>query len=185
MKITKTKIPGCYEILTKKHEDKRGVFIKTFHAPTFKKFGLKTSFKEQYYSISSKNVIRGLHFQLPPHDHAKLIYCTEGEVLDIALDLRVGSPFYGKYISIKLKAKKGNMIYIPSGFAHGFCSLKNSSTLIYNTSTVYNPKKDIGLRWDSADISWPIKNPYLSDRDLKFPKFKDFISPFIYDGSSI
>ncbi len=84
MKITKTKIPGCYEILPKKHEDKRGVFIKTFHAPTFKKFGLKTSFKEQYYSISSKNVIRGLHFQVPPHDHAKLIYCTEGEVLDIA-----------------------------------------------------------------------------------------------------
>ena len=85
MKIVKKKIIGCYEILPQIHDDKRGLFVKTFHAPTFKKFGLQVSFKEQYYSTSSKNVIRGLHFQIPPKDHAKLIYCILGEVVDIVL----------------------------------------------------------------------------------------------------
>ena len=107
------------------------------------------------------------------------------EVIDVALDLRIGSPFYGKHILTNLSAEKGNMIYIPSGFAHGFCTLSDSSTLIYNTSSVYNPKKDFGIRWDTAGISWPIKNANLSDRDLKFPEFKNFNSPFIYNGELV
>ena len=185
MKIIRTKIPGCYELLPKLQNDSRGIFVKTFHAPTFKKFGFKTLFKEQYYSISCKNVIRGLHFQSPPCDHAKLIYCACGEVMDVALDLRVGSPFYGKYISINLNAKKGNMIYIPSGFAHGFCSLQNNSILIYNTTTVYNPNKDTGIRWNTADIAWPIKNPLLSTKDMQLQDFKKFKSPFVFDGNIV
>lgn len=182
MKIVSTKIPGCYEILTKVHNDPRGTFVKTFNSIAFKKFGLKTSFKEQYYSISSKNVIRGLHFQIPPYDHAKLIYCVYGEVLDVALDLRVGSPFYGKYVSIKLSAKKSNLLYIPNGFAHGFCNLKDNSILVYNATTVYNPKKDMGVRWDTVGISWPIKKPLISKRDLELPNFKNFKSPFVFNG---
>jgi dTDP-4-dehydrorhamnose 3,5-epimerase len=181
LKIISTKIPGCFELLPKLQYDARGVFVKTFHAPTFKKFGLATSFKEQYYSISKKNVIRGLHFQTPPYDHAKLIYCTNGEVIDVALDLRIGSPYYGKHISIILNAKKCNMIYIPSGFAHGFCSLSNTSTLVYNTTTVYDSNKDTGVRWDTAGISWPIKKPNLSNKDLQLQDFKNFNSPFVFD----
>jgi dTDP-4-dehydrorhamnose 3,5-epimerase len=180
MKIIPTKIPRCYELLPKLQNDPRGVFVKTFHAPTFKKFGLKTSFKEQYYSISCKNVIRGLHYQRPPYDHDKLVYCIYGEVFDIALDLRIGSPFYGEHISINLNAKKRNMIYIPSGFAHGFCSLIHNSILIYNTTREYNPSKDTGIRWNTAGIEWPIKNPYISDRDLQLQDFKKFKSPFVF-----
>ena len=185
MKIISTKIPGCFELLPELHKDLRGVFVKTFHAPTFNEFGLKTSFEEQYYSTSYKNIIRGLHFQMPPYDHAKLIYCTDGEVMDVALDLRVGSPFYGKYISINLNSKKGNMIYIPSGVAHGFCTLENTSTLVYNTTTIYNPNQDNGIRWDTANISWPIKDPHLSDRDLQLQDFKNFKSPFVFNREII
>jgi dTDP-4-dehydrorhamnose 3,5-epimerase len=185
MKIISTEIPGCYELFPKLHNDTRGVFVKTFHVQIFKELGLTTSFKEQYYSISKKNVIRGLHFQKPPHDHAKLVYCTNGEVMDVALDLRIGSPHYGKFISIILNAKKCNMIYIPSGFAHGFCSLKNTSTLVYNTSSIYDSNNDSGVRWDTADIPWPIKKPNLSDRDLQLPDFKNFTSPFVFDGESV
>jgi dTDP-4-dehydrorhamnose 3,5-epimerase len=106
MKIVKKKIIGCYEILPQIHDDKRGLFVKTFHAPTFKKFGSQVSFKEQYYSTSSKNVIRGLHFQIPPKDHAKLIYCTFGEVADIVLDMRVGFPSYKNMFQSNLALKK-------------------------------------------------------------------------------
>ncbi len=160
------------------HNDTRGVFVKTFHSSTFKKLGLSTSFKEQYYSKSVKNVIRGLHFQIPPHDHAKLVYCIKGEVMDVALDLRIGSPSFKKYITINLDSKKGNMIYMPTGIAHGFCTNKSAATLVYNTTTIYNLKNDSGVRWDSAGISWPIKKPLISARDLSLNNFKDFISPF-------
>ncbi len=180
MKIISTKIPGCFELFPDIHKDLRGVFVKTFHFKTFKKFGLNSSFKEQYYSISVKNVIRGLHFQMPPYEHAKLVYCLKGVVMDVSLDLRVGSPFYKKHISINLDAKKNNMVYIPPGVAHGFCSIKSDSTLVYNTTTVYNPKKDSGVHWDSAGISWPIKKPIISERDLNLINLKNFKSPFIF-----
>jgi len=182
LKIISTKITGCYEIFPKIHRDSRGMFVKTYNSQTFKKLGVNTSFKEQYYTVSLKNVIRGLHFQMPPHDHAKLIYCVVGEVLDVALDLRVGSPFYGKHISLNLNSKKGNMIYIPSGFAHGFCSLRSASTLVYNTTSVYNAKKDTGIHWDTAGISWPKTKTKtkISKRDSKFINFKNFKSPFVF-----
>ena len=185
MKIVKKKIIGCYEILPQIHDDKRGLFVKTFHAPTFKKFGLQVSFKEQYYSTSSKNVIRGLHFQIPPKDHAKLIYCILGEVVDIVLDMRVGSPSYKKYVSIKLSAQKGNMIFIPKGLAHVFCTISKKSTLVYNTTTVYDKKRDSGIRWGSAGIKWPIKNPIISERDLNLQVLKNFINPFVFDKNLV
>ena len=122
---------------------------------------------------------------MPPYDHAKLVYCIKGEVMDVALDLRVGSPFYKKYISINLDARKGNMIYMPSGIAHGFCTNKSSATLVYNTTTIYNPKKDTGIRWDTAGISWPIKKPRMSIRDLSLIDFKNFNSPFIFKKESV
>ena len=178
MKIINSEIPGCYEILNTIHNDSRGTFVKTFHSPTFKKFGLNTLFEEEYYSISFKNVIRGLHFQLPPHDHIKLVYCILGFVKDFVVDLRVGSPTYGKHLSINLSSKKGNMIYIPKGMAHGFCSLSKTSILVYKASTIHHPHKDSGIKWDSAGISWPNENMIISERDKSFPKLKDFKSQF-------
>ena len=106
MKIIESKIPGCYEILNKVNNDIRGTFIKTFHSPTFKKFGLETIFKEEYYSISFKNVVRGLHFQLPPHDHVKVVYCVSGYVKDVVVDLRLGSPTYGEHVTFCLSSQK-------------------------------------------------------------------------------
>jgi len=178
MKIICTKIPGCYEFFPIIHEDTRGIFVKTFHSPTFKKHGLNTIFKEDYYSTSLKNVIRGLHFQLPPNDHVKIVYCISGIVKDIVVDLRLGSPTYGKHLSIDLSSKRGNMIYIPKGMAHGFCGLSKFSTLVYKTSTVHSPKKDTGIRWDSAGISWPNRTKIISKRDRSFLALKDFKSPF-------
>ena len=138
-------------------------------------------FKEQYHSISNKNVVRGLHFQLPPYDHAKLVYCTDSEVMDFVLDIRLGSPTYGKYFSTKLNFEKGNMIYIPSGCAHGFCTLDKKATLIYNVTTIHNFDFDMGIKWDSAGIIWPIENPIVSEKDQSFPIFKNFSSPFIFN----
>ena len=181
MKIIESKIPGCYEILNKVNNDIRGTFIKTFHSPTFKKFGLETIFKEEYYSSSFKNVVRGLHFQLPPYDHVKLVYCVSGIVKDVVVDLRMGSPTYGEHMGIELSAKKGNMLYIPKGIAHGFCRLSKTSILVYKTSTVYYPKKDTGIKWDSAGISWPNKTMIISERDKSFLTLKEFNSPFKFE----
>tara|TARA_B100001093_G_C26774255_1_gene991589 strand:- start:416 stop:982 length:567 start_codon:yes stop_codon:yes gene_type:complete len=178
MKIISTKIPGCYEILPIVRKDPRGYFVKTFHSPTFKKFGLVNSFKEDYYSLSFKNVIRGLHFQLPPYDHVKLVYCISGNVKDVVVDLRIGSPTYGKHLSINLSDNKRNMIYIPRGMAHGFCTISKTSTLVYKTSTIHNPDKDTGIKWDSAGISWPNINQIISDRDKSFLSLKELNSPF-------
>jgi dTDP-4-dehydrorhamnose 3,5-epimerase len=178
LKIISTKIPGCYELFPIKHKDSRGTFVKTFHSPIFKNYGLKTIFKEDYYSISLKNVIRGFHFQLPPNDHVKLVYCVSGKVKDIVVDLRLGSPTYGKHLSIDLSSRKGNMIYIPKGVAHGFCGLSKISILVYKTTTVYSIKSDTGIKWDSAGVSWPNKIKIISKRDKSFIKLEDFKSPF-------
>ena len=181
MKLLPTKILGCYEVFAPVHKDSRGTFTKTFNTTTFKEAGLCTSFKEQYYSRSKRHVIRGLHFQLPPDDHTKLVYCTAGEVLDVVLDLRIGSPTYCKLFPTTLNAETGNMMYIPPGVAHGFCTPHQPATLVYNQTTVYNQKNDTGIHWNSAGISWPIKNPQLSERDLSFLSLDDFISPFIFE----
>jgi len=176
-----TAILGCYEIQPKVLRDDRGVFVKTFHAHEFESLGLCVDWKEQYYSTSQVGVLRGLHFQLPPHDHAKLVYCVAGTVVDVALDLRKGSPTYGKTIILELSATQGNMIYLPQGLAHGFCTPKQPATLVYNVSSVYTPDADAGIRWDSVDVLWPLQIPQLSVRDQAFPSFDGFESPFVFD----
>ena len=182
--IIPTCITGCYEIQPRVLKDVRGVFVKTFHADCFREAGLCTDWAEHYYTTSDPGVLRGLHFQLPPHDHVKLVYCIAGSVEDVALDLRVGSPTYGKAILLELSAEKGNMIYLPKGLAHGFCAPNEQAILVYNVSSVYKPEADTGIRWDSAGINWSIQNPLLSERDRSFPAFDQFESPFQYLESS-
>jgi len=184
MEIRETEIPGCYEVQPRLFKDDRGVFVKTFHAEEFRSLGLCADWKEQYYSTSNQGVLRGLHFQLPPHDHAKLVYCVAGSVEDVALDLRVGSPTYGKAIILELSAAKGNMIYLPKGLAHGFCTPNEPATLVYNVGSVYDPAADAGIRWDSVDVNWLVQKPLLSDRDRTFPAFDEFKSPFRYPDLS-
>lgn len=179
--LGKSKIDGCFELQTKVFNDIRGKFVKTFHEQEFSSRGLETKFAEEYYSISSKNVIRGLHFQLPPMDHVKLVYCVEGEVLDAVVDLRVGSPTYGQYELFELSATKANSIYIPKGMAHGFCVKSEQAILVYKVSTIYSPECDSGILYSSIDISWPTDAPILSERDDSFPTLKEFESPFQYE----
>jgi dTDP-4-dehydrorhamnose 3,5-epimerase len=178
MKVQETKIKGLFILENFFAEDERGFFMKTFHQETFLKHNLETHFKESYYSSSYKGVIRGMHFQLPPHDHNKLVYVTEGEILDVVLDLRKQSATFGMYFRVQLKAFS-NSIYIPKGCAHGFLTLSERATVVYNVSTVYNRDSDAGIKWNS--FGWDgleIANPILSQRDNAFLPFKDFNSPF-------
>lgn len=175
-----TYIPGCFELTPRKINDERGCFVKTYHFDAFKEHGLDTDWREEYYSVSHKGVLRGLHYQSPPHDHAKLVYCTSGEVLDVVVDLRVGSPMFGKFTIFQLTACKANMIYIPRGCAHGFYTISDSATMMYKVTSVYAPSNDTGIHWNSVGISWPDTKPIVSLRDNSLIFFSDFISPFAW-----
>ena len=182
MEIKATKIPGCYIIQPHIATDKRGYFIKTFHQDIFNEKDLKTDWAEEYYSVSKKGVLRGLHFQLPPHEHAKLVYCTAGEVLDAVVDLRIGSPTYGNYLTFNLTAVNASIIYIPPGLAHGFYTLSKKATMMYKVNSIYMPDLDSGILWSSAGIPWPDSKPIISERDKSLPLMSEFKSPFVYSG---
>lgn len=173
-------IPGCYEVCPKIFKDERGLFVKTFHHDLFVAQGLETRFAEEYFSFSRQRVLRGLHFQLPPRDHIKLVYCISGEVFDVVVDLRVGSPTYGAYETIVLSDQKANMLYIPSGVAHGFYVTGESALMMYKVTTVHSPEHDAGILWNSVGIPWPDPCPVVSERDRSFVPFSAFASPFRY-----
>lgn len=175
-----TAIAGCYEIQPRVIKDRRGQFVKTFHEPSFAVRGLATDFTEEYHSHSHKGVIRGMHYQAPPHDHVKLVYCVHGRVFDVVVDLRVGSPTYGQSATFVLDANKSNYLYIPKGLAHGFCALSELVTLVYKVTSVYAPESDAGIAWDSLGVEWPANRPVLSERDRDFVALEHFQSPFVY-----
>ena len=170
-------IDGVYEIHNFSVNDERGVFVKTFNEELFQKIDFKDSFKESYYSSSAKNVIRGMHFQLSPQEHEKLIYVTEGEILDVVVDLRKKSSTFKKFLTIKLSAF-GSSIFIPKGCAHGFLTLSASATVVYNVTTIYSPSNDSGILWNSFGYNWDIEVPIISERDQSFKRLEDFKSPF-------
>ena len=178
--VKSTTIPGCLEILPSILRDDRGLFVKTFHQELFTEHGLKTGFAEEYYSVSSQGVLRGLHFQLPPREHVKMVYCVDGEVIDAVVDLRVGSPTFGKYEIFSLSGEKANMLHIPAGLAHGFYVTSRHATMMYKVTTVYSPEHDAGILWNSVGIPWPDANPLISRRDGEFAPFAAFKSPFLF-----
>ncbi len=180
LSIRKTKISGCYELLPKKINDERGFFVKTFHLDVFNDNNLETSFAEEYYSLSHRGVLRGLHFQVPPQEHTKLVYCVYGQVMDVVVDLRVGSPTYGKFQVFELNSESANMIYVPQGLAHGFLTVSEKAIMLYKVTTVYSPEHDVGVLWNSLGIPWSIAKPVVSKRDNSFTSFSDFKSPFVY-----
>lgn len=179
MEFSDTNIPGALIINFDRSEDQRGSFIKTFHEEQFIKAGaLSINFKENYFSFSKKNVIRGMHFQIPPYQHAKLVYCIHGKVTDVILDLRKNSPSFGKIFSTELSLENHRGIYIPEGVAHGFIATTEEAGLMYNVTSIYNKEADQGILFNSFGFDWMTDNPILSDRDLSFPEFKHFNSPF-------
>lgn len=178
MKVVPTKLYGVFIIETDSFEDDRGVFIKTFHEDVFKEHGLASDFKESFYSISKKGVIRGMHFHLPPKDHTKLVYVTKGSLLDVVLDIRKDSPTYGEYLTTELTGNNHTMVYIPTGCAHGFLTLEDNTHMIYLQTGVYSKDHDAGIHIDSFGINWGVAEPILSKRDKEFKGFKDFQTPF-------
>ncbi|WP_229506194.1 dTDP-4-dehydrorhamnose 3,5-epimerase [Massilia sp. BJB1822] len=184
MIILPTKLEGCFQIIPNILRDERGHFVKTFHEELFHEHGLETVFREEYYSSSQRGVLRGLHFQTPPQEHTKLVYCVQGTVLDAALDLRAGSPTYGQHLTMELSGENGHMLYLAPGVAHGFYTLSEQALMMYKVSTVYAPAHDSGILWNSAGIAWPSDSPVLSQRDQGFAALADFASPFVYRGSA-
>ena len=166
-----TPIAGCFEIQPVVRYDERGHFVKTFYASEFSALNLEYDFIEEYYSSSHKGVIRGMHFQLPPHDHAKLVYCVSGSVLDVVLDLRSDSPTFGQYYSTEINSKNAKMLYVPKGLAHGFSSLEPESIMMYKVTSIYAPQHDTGIHWASFGFDWGIQNPVVSQRDQLLPIF--------------
>ena len=174
MKIERTEIEGVFIIDNFNATDERGSFIKTFNSNTFKENGLDFKIRESYYSVSKKNVIRGMHFQLPANDHEKLVFVPRGSILDVIVDLRKNSQTYKQHISINLSDKNKKSIYIPKGLAHGFKSLENDTITVYNVATEYSAASDMGIKYDSIGFDWQLLNPIISKRDLGFVSLEQF-----------
>jgi dTDP-4-dehydrorhamnose 3,5-epimerase len=175
--ISQTPVTGLAVLKLRVHRDARGEFIKTFHADFFASQGMDFHPREQFFSVSKKNVLRGLHFQLPPSDHSKLVFCTAGRVLDVVVDLRRSGSF-GEVYSRELSAENFEALFIPKGCAHGFLALEEGSTVFYLTDAVHDAERDAGILWSSIPFDWGIAEPIVSARDAGFPPLADYSSPF-------
>ena len=173
-KIEKLEIPGVYKIILNEHLDSRGSFIKIFNSNIFKENSLNSVWSEDYFSISKKHVIRGMHFQEKPHDLYKLVSCLRGQMLDVILDLRKSSFMYKKHIS----SKNPELIYLPPGVAHGFMAIEEDTLTSYKVSSLYSAKHDKGIHWSSIGFDWPTNDPITSDRDDKFISLSDYSGDF-------
>jgi len=175
--IESTFLEGVKVLRPLLHLDERGEFVKTFQQGQFCKLGIEFAPKEQFFSISQKNVLRGLHFQIPPFSGSKLVFCAAGRILDVVVDLRQSkSP--GKVYSRELDSVNREMIFVPKGCAHGFLALDEGSMVFYLTDNMHFPSHDFGILWNSIDFDWGVDAPILSKRDLGFVRLADFQSPF-------
>ena len=180
MQRLETSLPGVYELRPVVHSDARGFFLETYHYARFIDLGVKETFLQDNHSTSSRGTLRGLHYQLL-HAQAKLCRVIEGEALDVAVDIRLGSPHFGKWTSIRLSAKEQNQIYIPAGFAHGFLSLTETVQFLYKCSDYYAPSDEYGILWNDPvlGIDWGTLTPVLSQKDANNPKFAEIQPRFL------
>jgi len=165
-----TSLPDVWELQPKVFRDARGFFLETYNQKRFSEHGILETFVQDNHSRSTKGTLRGLHYQLR-HAQAKICRVIEGEVLDVAVDIRVGSPRFGKWASVLLSAEKQNQIYIPAGFAHGFMARSDSVQFLYKCSDFYDPNDEHGIIWNDPDlaISWDVSNPLISEKDSRYP----------------
>jgi dTDP-4-dehydrorhamnose 3,5-epimerase/CDP-3, 6-dideoxy-D-glycero-D-glycero-4-hexulose-5-epimerase len=180
IEIQKTIINGLFILSNQIFHDNRGSFKKLLSRDMFDALSLENNFTELYYSINKKNVIRCIHFQIPPMDHVKMVYVINGIVLDVCLDLRHSSETFGKYFFCKLSGNDDNYLYIPRGIAHGFVSLEDNTVIHYAQTSCYSKNHDSGVKYDSFGFNWDIQKPIISQRDATFPNFNDFLkeNPF-------
>lgn len=186
-KFTKLEIPEVILIEPQVFCDERGYFFESYKYSEFAENGINVNFVQDNHSYSKKGVIRGLHYQNPPKAQGKLIKVIVGEVFDVAVDIRKGSPNYGKWVAVVLSAHNKKMLYIPPGFAHGFCALSDVAEVLYKCTNEYAPECEAGIRWNDPQINikWPISNPILSKKDSFLPFLKDAENRFVYDNPNI
>ena len=155
-------------------KDARGMFAEIYKFSDFSQYGITNQITQINYSKSNKHVLRGLHYQKKPLSEGKLIRVISGEVFDVAVDIRKGSPYYGKWVSEILSSENMKMLYIPDGFAHGFCVLSYIAEITYNCTNTYSPENEGGIIWNDPElnIKWPVSNPVLSEKDSRHPLFK-------------
>lgn len=182
MKIIKTPIPDLVVIEPSVFNDQRGYFFEAYNQERYFNNDMNMLFVQDNESKSGKNVLRGLHFQKPPFAQGKLVRVIQGKVLDVAVDIRKGSPTYGQYHAVELDAIYKRMFYIPEGFAHGFLTLEDDTIFSYKCTNYYNKESEGSLLWsdETIGVEWDIENPILSEKDKIGPLFKDFQSPFTY-----
>ncbi len=173
MQVSKTPIDGLLIVEPKKFADPRGVFYEVYSKSRYEQYGIP-SFVQDNHSVSKNGVLRGLHYQTNP-GQGKLVRVTRGEVFDVAVDIRKQSPTYGKWWGLSLSETNNLQLYIPIGFAHGFCVLSESAEVLYKCSDYYSPGNERGILWSDPDlaIDWPVKEPILSEKDAVYPRFKD------------
>lgn len=185
IEVIKTDIEGVCIIRPKVFEDARGYFLESFSKKEFEEKVAKVDFVQDNESMSSYGVMRGLHFQAPPYTQAKLVRCVKGRVLDVAVDLRVGSPTYGKHVAVELTEDNHLQFFVPRGFAHGFAVLSETAVFQYKCDNYYAPQADggISIKDESLGIDWkiPVENALLSEKDTRHPLLADFQSPFIFN----
>ncbi|MAH84005.1 MAG: dTDP-4-dehydrorhamnose 3,5-epimerase [Rhodospirillaceae bacterium TMED8] len=170
MHVQQTHIPGLVTIEPEVFRDQRGAFVEVFRQDTYKAAGIEDEFLQDNHSRSSINVLRGLHYQIE-NSQAQLIYVSSGAIFDVVVDLRRDSPTYLKWYSVELTGENFKQIYMPPGFAHGFCVIGTHAEVHYKVTTTYNREDEGGIAWNdpTLNIVWPLDTPKISDRDLKFP----------------
>jgi dTDP-4-dehydrorhamnose 3,5-epimerase len=183
--ITALAIPDLKLITPKKFGDNRGFFSEVYNARAMAELGIETEFVQDNHSLSvTAGTVRGLHFQTPPHAQGKLVRVVRGGIFDVAVDLRRGSPTYGRHVAVELSAANWMQFWIPPGFAHGFCTLEPNSEVVYKTTDYYSAENDGGIFWADPQlkIAWPnvAQEAVVSLKDARLPRLADFTSPFVW-----
>lgn len=184
MDLERTSLPDVVIVTPRRFGDARGWFSETWNKAALARAGLETpEFVQDNHSFSApRHTLRGLHYQRPPHAQDKLVRCSRGRILDVAVDARRGSPDYGKWVAVALSAEDGRQLYVPKGFLHGFLTLTEDCEVQYKCTDYYAPDCDGAVRWDSVGIDWGVRDPILSDKDAAAPGFAAFESPFTHEA---
>lgn len=182
-KRIETGIRDLIVVEPRKFGDSRGFFMEAYKKSSFEEIGIEDSFVQVNHSRSQRGVLRGLHYQNNPDAQSKLVRVLDGEVFDVAVDIRKGSPTYGKWYGVNLSSDNNLMMYIPGGFAHGFCVLSETADFLYSCGSEYAPQSEAGLKYDDKEvgIEWPTNDVLLSDKDLLLPSLKEMNCNFIYE----
>lgn len=172
-------IPGIILVQPKVFGDERGAFMETYKLSDFAAAGIKERFVQDNHSMSSRDVLRGLHYQKSPMQQGKLVRCIRGRVFDVAVDIREGSPTFGRWVDVELSGDNNLMLYIPPGFAHGFVVLSDTAEVVYKCTNEYSSEHERGVIWNDPDIriDWPVKNPIVSEKDRRNPTLRDADKP--------